>query len=137
MIVGCVPEWEGKILLCRRAIEPRLGYWTIPAGFMENNETVQQGAAREALEESLAAVEIGSPLAIVHVLHMQQVHFLFRGRMLSGHFGPSPESLEVGLYSAEDIPWQDLAFGSVRFALERYLQDRREGREILHFHSIP
>lgn len=137
IIVGCVPVWQDKILLCRRAIEPRLGWWTIPAGFMENGETVQQGAAREALEEALADVEIGSLLSVVHVLHTHQVHMFFRAALRNTDFGVGPESLEVGLYAAADIPWQALAFQSVRFSLERFLDDRRRGDEPLHFQTIP
>ncbi len=95
LIVGCVPEHEGRILLCRRAIEPRLGFWTIPAGFMENGETTQEGARRESLEEAQAEVEIGSLLAVVHVLHADQVHVMFRARLPRPRFGPSAESLEV------------------------------------------
>jgi ADP-ribose pyrophosphatase YjhB (NUDIX family) len=136
IVVGCVPEHGGRILLCRRAIEPRLGYWTIPAGFMENEETMQQGAARESWEEAQARVEIGSPLAIVHVLHAQQVHVMFRGRLVEPEFGAGPESLEVRLCEPGAIPWPQLAFPSVRFALEHYLQDRAAGREELHFTAI-
>jgi ADP-ribose pyrophosphatase YjhB (NUDIX family) len=133
IIVGCVAEHADRILLCRRAIEPRLGYWTIPAGFMENDETLQQGAARESLEEALARVEIGSPLAIVHVLHAHQVHVMFRARLAEPGYGVGDESLEVGLYRPEEIPWREIAFPSVRFALERFLEDRKAGREELHF----
>ncbi|HEU4484270.1 MAG TPA: NUDIX hydrolase [Povalibacter sp.] len=136
IITGCVPEWEGKILLCKRAIEPRLGYWTFPAGFMENGEAVQDGAAREAVEEALARVEIGSLLSIVNVIRAHQVHITFRARLLDLNFGVGPESLEVGLYDEADIPWQDIAFMSVEFALRRYVQDRREGREGVHFRDI-
>jgi ADP-ribose pyrophosphatase YjhB (NUDIX family) len=136
IIVGCVPEHSGRILLCRRAIEPQLGYWTIPAGFMENNETLQQGAARESREEALAEVEVGSPLAIVHVLHAHQVHVMFRARLAEPLFGIGEESLEVELYRPEDIPWQEIAFPSVRFALEHFIDDRRTGREELHFTAI-
>jgi ADP-ribose pyrophosphatase YjhB (NUDIX family) len=136
LVVGCVPEHQGQILICRRAIEPRLGYWTIPAGFMENNETMQEGAARESWEEALARVEIGSPLAIVHVLHAHQVHVMFRAHLAEPGFGIGPESLEVALCEPGDIPWKDLAFPSVRFALEHYLQDRAAGREELHFTAI-
>lgn len=137
IIAGCVPVWRDKILLCRRAIEPRRGWWTIPAGFMENGETVPQGAAREAQEEALADVEIGSLLSIVHVLHTHQVHMIFRARLRNIDFGIGPESLEVGLYAEHEIPWPDLAFQSVRFSLERFLEDRRSSREPLHFHTIP
>ena len=136
IVVGCVAEHDGRILICRRAIEPRLGYWTIPAGFMENEETLQQGAARESWEEALASVEIGSPLAIVHVLHAHQVHVMFRGKLVQPAFRAGPESLEVRLCEPRDIPWPELAFPSVRFALERYLQDRAAGREELHFTAI-
>lgn len=136
IVVGCVPVHEGRILLCRRAIEPRLGYWTIPAGFMENEETLQQGAARESWEEALARVEIGSPLAIVHVLHADQVHVMFRAGLAVPEFGAGPESLHVELVEPGAIPWADLAFPSVRFALERYLEDAEAGREELHFTTI-
>jgi len=136
IVVGCVPEHEGQILICRRAIEPRLGYWTVPAGFMENDETMQQGAARESMEEALAEVDIGSPLAIVHVLHARQVHVMFRARLRAPEFGIGPESLEVRLCDPADIPWPDIAFPSVTFALERYLEDRAAGRDGLHFTAI-
>lgn len=136
IVVGCVPEHEGRILLCKRAIEPRYGFWTIPAGFMENEETLQQGAARESWEEALARVEIGTPLAIVHVLHAHQVHVMFRARLAEPTFGAGPESLEVALLEPHDIPWGELAFPSVRYALERWLEDRAAGREGLHFTAI-
>lgn len=136
IIAGCVPEIGSKILLCRRAIEPRLGFWTIPAGFMENGETVQQGAAREAMEEALAQVRIGSLLSIVHVLHVHQVHMIFRAELANADFGVGPESLEVHLCAPHEIPWDTLAFESVRFSLKRYLEDRQSGREGLHFHTI-
>lgn len=136
IIAGCVPEWQGRIVLCRRAIEPRKGYWTIPAGFMENRETIQQAAAREAMEEALARVEIGSILAIVSVLHAHQVHIMFRARLLDPDIGIGPESLEVMLCDEADIPWADIAFRSVEFALRRYLDDRRTGREDLHYDTI-
>ncbi len=135
-IVGCIPEWEGKILLCRRAIEPRLGFWTFPAGFMENGETLQSAAARESMEEALANVAIGSMLAIVHVLHAAQVHVIFRARLLDTQIGAGPESLEVGLYSESEVPWNAIAFRSVDFALRRYFEDRKTGLEPLHFHDI-
>ena len=136
LVVGCVPEYDGRILLCKRAIEPRLGYWTIPAGFMENGETTQDGARRESFEEALAEVEIGSLLAVVHVLHADQVHVMFRARLLEPRFGPSPESLEVRLYDEADVPWHDIAFRSVDFALRRYFDDRRGGVENHHFSAI-
>ena len=136
IVAGCVPEHEGRILLCRRAIEPRLGYWTIPAGFMENGETTQDAARRESMEEAQADVEIGSLLAVVHVLHADQVHVMFRARLPRPEFGVSPESLEVRLCEESEIPWSDIAFRSVDFALRRYLEDRRTGLEPHHFTAI-
>jgi len=133
LVVGCVPEYEGRILLCRRAIEPRRGYWTVPAGFMENGETLEQGAARETHEEALAHVEIGSLLAVVNVLHARQVHVFFRGVLRSAEHGAGAESLEVALVSTADIPWNELAFPSTEFALRHYLGDRDAGREVHHF----
>jgi ADP-ribose pyrophosphatase YjhB (NUDIX family) len=136
LIVGCVPEYEGRILICRRAIEPRLGFWTIPAGFMENGETLQQGAARECWEEALAEVEIGSLLAVVHVLSARQVHVFFRARLSRPRFGAGPESLEAQLVEATDIPWPQIAFPSTEFALRRHLEDRAAGLERHHFAQL-
>ena len=136
IVVGCVPEWQGRILLCRRAIEPRRGYWTAPAGFLENGESLQAGAARESLEEACARVAIGSMLAVVSVLHAEQVHVLFRARMLAPEFASSEESLEVALFDEARIPWSDIAFPSIRFALQHYVMDRSRGDELLHFHDI-
>ena len=136
LIAGCVPEHDGLILICRRAIEPRRGYWTIPAGFMEIGETLQQAAARECQEEALATVEVGAPCAIVHVLHAEQVHVMFRARLADPTFGVGPESLETLLCEERDIPWPEIAFASVDFCLRRYFSDRAAGREGLHFHVI-
>jgi ADP-ribose pyrophosphatase YjhB (NUDIX family) len=133
IVVGCVPEYEGRILLCKRAIEPRRGYWTVPAGFMENGETLQQGAARESHEEALADVEIGSLLTLVSVVGAHQVHVFFRAKLRSPSFGAGPESLEVKLVTPAEIPWGDIAFQSTVFSLERYLEDRGAGREEHHF----
>ncbi len=136
IIAGCVIETEGRLLLCKRAIEPRRGYWTTPAGFMENGESVQQGAAREAMEEALARVRIGSLLSIVNVLRAHQVHITYRATLIEPHFGVGPESLETQLYDESEIPWHDIAFLSVEFALRRYLEDRRAGLERTHFQDI-
>ncbi len=133
LVVGCVPEYQGRILICKRAIEPRRGYWTVPAGFMENGETLQQAAARESQEEALADVEIGSLLTVVHVLHAHQVHVFFRARLRSLEVGAGPESLEVKMIATEDIPWADLAFPSTEFTLRRYLEDLEQGEERHHF----
>ena len=136
LVLGCVPEWEGKILLCKRAIEPRLGFWTVPAGFMENGETMQQAAARECYEEALAKVEVGSLLAIVSVLHAHQVHVMFRARLLAPQFAPGPESLDVALVEEADIPWKDLAFRSGEITLRRYFSDRARGVDAHHFEEV-
>jgi ADP-ribose pyrophosphatase YjhB (NUDIX family) len=136
IVAGCVPEHEGRILLCRRAIEPRRGYWTIPAGFMENGETTQDAARRESMEEALADVEVGSLLAVVHVLHANQVHVVFRARLPRPEFGAGAESLESMLCTEEQVPWPEIAFRSVDFALRRYFEDRREGVERHHFTAL-
>jgi ADP-ribose pyrophosphatase YjhB (NUDIX family) len=136
VVVGCVPEHEGRILICKRAIEPRLGYWTVPAGFMENGETLQQGAARESQEEAMADVEIGSLLTVVSVVGAHQVHVFFRATLRSPGFGAGPESLEVKLVRPEEIPWDDIAFQSTRFSLEKYLEDRAAGRDGHHFATL-
>jgi ADP-ribose pyrophosphatase YjhB (NUDIX family) len=136
LVVGCVPEYDGQIVLCRRAIEPRLGFWTVPAGFYENDETLQQAAARESREEALIDVQIGSLLCIAHVLYAHQVHVFFRGRMRSAGHGAGVESLETKLLRPEDIPWSELAFPSTEFALRRYLEDRAAQREGYHFAEL-
>jgi ADP-ribose pyrophosphatase YjhB (NUDIX family) len=136
LVLGCVPEWEGRILLCRRAIEPRRGFWTVPAGFMENGETLQRAAARECQEEALATVEIGSLLALVSVIHAGQVHVMFRARLVKPEFAAGPESLEVALYEEADVPWGELAFPSGEFTLRRYFADRAAGREDHHFAEL-
>ncbi|MBV6418661.1 MAG: NADH pyrophosphatase [Steroidobacteraceae bacterium] len=136
LVVGCVPEDGGRILICKRAIEPRRGYWTVPAGFMENGETLQQAAERESHEEALARVEIGSLVSIVHVLQVGQVHVFFRARLADPEFGVGPESLESKLVTEAEIPWDDLAFPSITFTLRRYLEDRAAGVERHHFTSF-
>ncbi len=136
LVVGCVPEHEGRILLCRRAIEPRRGYWTVPAGFMENGETLQEAARRESQEEALAQVTIGSLLSVVHVLHAEQVHVFFRATLPEARYGIGAESLEVALLAAAEIPWEDIAFPSTDFTLRRYLEDKAAGRGLYHFTTI-
>lgn len=134
VVVGCVPERDGKILLCKRAIEPRYGYWTMPAGFMELGESLAQGAARETLEEACAEVEIGHMFASVDVVDAGQVHVFFTAKLLGG-FAAGAESLEVGLFSEDEIPWQDVAFHSGRFALEKYFEDKGQNNGV-HLHEL-
>jgi ADP-ribose pyrophosphatase YjhB (NUDIX family) len=136
LIAGCVPEHGGRILVCRRAIEPRRGFWTIPAGFMEVGETLQQAAARECHEEALARVEVGSLCAVVHVLHAEQVHVMFRAVLAGDAFGVGVESLETTLVEERDVPWPEIAFPSVEFTLRRYFEDRAAGREELHYRTF-
>lgn len=132
MVVGCIPEWEDKVLLCRRAIEPRLGWWTLPAGFMENNETLPEAAARETLEEANARVDIGDLYAIYSLPHISQVYALFRARLLDLDFKPGYESSEVKLLAEDEIPWTEMAFRVIHDPLKRYFEERRQG--ILTFH---
>jgi ADP-ribose pyrophosphatase YjhB (NUDIX family) len=136
LVLGCVPEWQSKILLCRRAIEPRLGFWTVPAGFMENGETMQEAAARECQEEALAEVEVGSLLAVVNVTRANQVHVMFRAKLREPKFAAGLESLEVALYEEAQVPWTELAFASGEYALRQYFADRRAGREGHHFTEL-
>lgn len=128
IIVGAIPEWEdGRILLCLRAIEPRYGLWTLPAGFMENGETTQQGAARETLEEANARVQVGDLYAIYNLPYINQVQMLFRAKLLDLDFSPGVESLQVKLFTEEEIPWDALAFRPVKYALKNYFADRQAG----------
>ncbi|MCH8135803.1 MAG: NUDIX hydrolase [Proteobacteria bacterium] len=129
IVVGCVPEQDGQILLCRRAIEPRHGFWTLPAGFMELGETLAEGAARETLEEACAEVRIERLFASVDVIDAGQVHLFFTATMLGG-YGVGQESLETKLFSETDIPWDELAFKSGIFALEKYFEDRGRNRGV-------
>ncbi|MBI5429366.1 MAG: NUDIX hydrolase [Nitrosomonadales bacterium] len=127
LIVGAVPVWQDKILLCRRAIEPRHGLWTLPAGFMENGETTAEAAARETLEEANARVAVGELYTLYNLPHINQVHLLFRAELLDLDFSPGAESLEVRLFAEDEIPWDTLAFRPVRFTLQHYFADRKLG----------
>lgn len=134
VVVGCVPETGGRILLCKRAIEPRYGYWTVPAGFMEIGETIAQGAARETLEEACAEVTIGHLFASVDVVQAGQLHLFFTAT-LEGGYAAGDESLEVGLFTKDEIPWDHIAFRSVRFALEKYFEDAGRNNGV-HIHEV-
>jgi len=136
MIVGCIAEWESRILLCRRAIEPRQGLWTVPAGFMENGETTAQGAIRETLEEANARVEIGPLYAMYNIPHINQVYILFRARLLDLDFSPGTESLETRLFEESQIPWDQIAFATVRNTLSHYYADRKAGEYRFHLGTI-
>jgi ADP-ribose pyrophosphatase YjhB (NUDIX family) len=136
MVVGCIPEWEDRILLCRRAIEPRHGLWTVPAGFMENGETTGDGAARETLEEANARVEVLSLFAIYNIPHISQVYMLFRARLLDLDFFPGEETLEIKLCNETEIPWDEIAFATVRNTLTHYFNDKRRGHFGFHMGTI-
>jgi len=133
MVVGCLPEWEDKILLCRRAIEPKYGLWTLPAGFMENGETTAEGAVRETLEEAGARVEVTGLYSMINVPDINQVYLVFRARLLDLDFQPGEESLEVALFEEAAIPWQEMAFRTIHQVLEHYFEDRRRG--LFGFHE--
>ena len=136
IIAGCIPVWADKVLLCRRAIEPRIGYWTLPAGFMELGETLSHAARREAMEEANVTVEIESLHSLFSLPHISQVYVFFHARMVDGHFFPGLESLETRLFSEEEIPWEEISFETVRRSLQHFFADRRAGRFVLHAEDI-
>jgi ADP-ribose pyrophosphatase YjhB (NUDIX family) len=123
VVVGAVCTWDDKILLCRRAIEPRKGHWTLPAGFMELDESMADGAAREVWEEARAKIEIERLLGIYEIPHVSHVYVFYNAQMTGPEFAAGPESLDVGLFDWSDIPWDDLAFASVTWALKQYRED--------------
>lgn len=131
-VVGTVPYWGDKILLCKRNIEPRWGKWTLPAGFMELDETVAEGAARETLEEAGAQFELEGFFSLLNVARVGQVHMFYRARLLSDTFSPGFETIEARLFSEAEIPWDEIAFRTVKETLERYFADRRTGHFSIH-----
>lgn len=136
LVVGCIAEWEDRILLCRRGIEPRYGLWTVPAGYMENGETTFEGAMRETLEEANARVEIGPLYALYNLPHISQVYLLFRARLLDAEVRPGAETLEARLFAEHEIPWERIAFATVRSTLAHYYEDRRRGTFAFHMGTI-
>jgi ADP-ribose pyrophosphatase YjhB (NUDIX family) len=136
VVAGCIAQWEDRILMCRRAIEPRYGKWTVPAGFMENGETTYEGALRETLEEANARVEVEDLFVTVNLPHINQIYMLFRGRLLDLDFSPGDESLETELMEEDQIPWQEMAFPTVTEALKLYFADRRSGAFGVHMLDI-
>ena len=131
-VVGTVPYWGNKVLLCKRNIEPRRGKWTLPAGFMELAETVAQGAARETLEEAGAQFELEEIFSLLNVARVGQVHLFYRARLLSDTFQPGTETIEARLFAEEEIPWDEIAFRTVKKTLELYFADRSNGRYSFH-----
>ena len=140
-VVGTVPIWHGepdgpRILLCLRNIEPRRGYWTLPAGFLEYGETAEAGAARETMEEAGARVEIEGLHAVYDVVHAGQVHLFYRARLLDLDLAPGPETIENRLVRIEEIPWDELAFRTVRAATRAWVDDYAAGEHVMHTASI-
>lgn len=136
IIAGCLVTHEDRILLCKRAIQPRKGKWTLPAGFMENHETLAQAAQRETWEEARAKVELHQLYTIFNLPHINQVYVMYYGELLGNDFAPGPESQEVSLFSIEQIPWDELAFPTIRETLKLYIQDRERGELGLHSGDI-
>ena len=127
MVAGCIPEFEDRILLCRRAIEPCYGKWTLPAGYLENGETVSACAERETREETGARVDELAPYRMFNICHINQIYFMFRGRVVDVGGGPGKESLEVRLCTEVEIPWEEIAFRVIAETLQAYFRDRRCG----------
>lgn len=136
IVAGCIPEWEGRILLCRRAIEPRRGLWTFPAGFMEIGESTEEAAVRETREEAEADVAITSLYAVLSLPHIGQVYLVFRGRLMAPIYKPGAESLEVRLFALSAIPWNEIAFPVVKDTLSRYVHDACRGTFELYLDSL-
>ncbi|MCB1749636.1 MAG: NUDIX hydrolase [Gammaproteobacteria bacterium] len=136
IVAGCVPVWGEQILLCKRAIEPRYGLWTLPAGFMENGETTAEAAARETWEEASTRVEVGELFAVFNLPQINQVYMMFLAVMPALEFGPGTESLDCRLYDEPDIPWDQLAFPTITHTLRYFFDDRRRGSYALHFADI-
>lgn len=136
IVAGCIPVIDDRILLCKRAIEPRYGLWTLPAGYMENNETVEQAAMRESREEANANVELEQLYTVFSLPHANQVYMLYLARLLDEDFSPGMESLEVRLFTENEIPWDKLAFSTIHYTLKYYFEDRSRGEFVLRSHPV-
>jgi ADP-ribose pyrophosphatase YjhB (NUDIX family) len=136
IVAGCIVEHEGNILLCKRAIEPRYGLWTLPAGFMENGETSTEAAVRETWEEAMAKVEVIELFSLFNLPHANQVYMMFRGALTEPRFGPGSESLEVDCFHERDVPWDQIAFPTILHTLRFYFEDRDKGQFRLHMGDI-
>ena len=129
MIVGCLPRWKDRVLLCKRSNDPKRGFWTLPAGFMENNEAIEAGAMRETREEAHAEVEIIRLFSVYSVPVVSQVYLFFLANLKNLDFHPGTETETTALFSESEIPWQELAFSSVKFTLEHYFADDKASSE--------
>ena len=136
VVTGCISEWQDKVLICKRAIEPKKGLWTLPAGFMENGETVQQGAARESLEEANAEMQDMKLFSVYSIPHISQVYTFYIATVKDGVASAGDESLETKFVSEEEMPWDELAFPVVRETLKLYYQDKRLGKFTTHYGDI-
>ena len=136
MVVGCIPEWGDRILMCRRAIQPRHGKWTLPAGYLENGETVSEAAKRETFEEARARLENLTPYALFNLTFVNEVYLMFRANLVDSNFEPGEESLEVKLMMEDEIPWENIAFPVIRETLVRYFKDRETGYFSFHMGDI-
>ena len=145
MVIGSIPVWERdgelRVLLCKRAIEPQYGYWTLPAGFMENDETTGDAARRETLEEAGARIELHELFSLLNVPHVHQVHLFYRATLQDADYGAGIESLEVGLFSEAEIPWDDIAFSTVDITLRAFFAEikrvKQDGSQFrLHTHDV-
>lgn len=135
-VVGTVPIWRDQVLLCRRNIEPRHGFWTLPAGYMELGESTAEGAARETVEEAGAQFELGALFTVLNVVRAGQLHLFYLAQLSDTVFAPGPETIEAQLFSEAAIPWEQIAFRTVRETLQRYFDDRRRGQFSLHTADI-
>ena len=136
LVVGALPVWQDRILLCRRAIEPRHGKWTLPAGFMENGETIAEAAIRETSEEANARISLGEMFTLISVPHINQVHVVFRAELLDLDFSAGDETLELALFRENEIPWHEIAFRTIAMTLRHYYADRKAGRFVFHVDDI-
>ena len=137
IVTGCLPVWEDKVLLCRRAIEPGYGLWNIPSGYLENGESVEAGAIREVREEAAARVELTYLISLYNLERINQVYLQFVGQLIGGDYGVGEESLDTQLFTESEIPWPELAFTSSTFTLHRYFEDRQAKRQRLHRAAYP
>jgi ADP-ribose pyrophosphatase YjhB (NUDIX family) len=136
MVLGTIPAWGDQVLLCRRAIEPRYGLWTLPAGFMEVEESTANGAMRETMEEAGARIELGSLFSVFDIPHVNQVHLFYLAQLKDLEFAAGPESLEVKLFTEDEIPWNLIAFRTITATLKFYFHDRRQGVMSVHTGDI-
>lgn len=136
VVTGCLATWEDKVLLCKRAIEPRYGLWTLPAGFMEMGETSTEAAIRETLEEANARVNVECLYVVLNLPQANQVYMIFRSTLKDLDFSPGAESLEVRLFEEQEIPWNKIAFGTIKHSLKFYFEDKAKGEYSLHVGDI-